>query len=115
VAEWIAAALGLLLILFVVGHGLWEGLAVPRTPPELAVRAAAPVAVNGGWRVDVTVRNAGRRTAAAVEVSGALAGGEQVGTVFDYVPAQGETTGSLMFRGDPRTGLAVAVEGWTDP
>jgi uncharacterized protein (TIGR02588 family) len=117
VAEWIAAGLGLLLTATVVGHALWEGLAVPDTPPELEVRAAAPAAVPGGWRVDVTVRNRGHRTAAAVEVAGAVVGGrrEQARMVIDYVPAQGEATGALMFRSDPRGGLEVKVEGWVDP
>ena len=118
VVEWTAASLGLLLTATVVGHALWEGLTMRDEPPELQVRTEAPVATPGGWRVGVKVRNRSHQTASAVQVTGVLAGAaeEEASVVFDYVPAQGEQTGGLMFRNDPRAGaLQVHVSGYVEP
>ena len=118
IVEWTAAGLGLLLTATVVGHALWEGLTTHDEPPDLQVRTEAPVATSGGWRVGVKVNNRSHQTAAAVQVTGVLAGAaeEEASVAFDYVPARGEQTGGLMFRNDPRAGdLQVRVSGYVEP
>ena len=119
-AQWIAAALGLLLTLAVLGYSLWEGLTQQPRPPQLSITAAAPVPGPGGFIVPLTVSNASDETAASVEVRGRI---EQSGAVveerraaFAYVPGRGEARGGLVFAQDPRSGrLVMSVEGYEAP
>jgi uncharacterized protein (TIGR02588 family) len=118
--EWVAAALGLLLTLGVIGYLVYQGLNDRHAPPNLSVIAAAPTAVDGGFLVPLTVRNRSPATAGSVEVRGALeAGGvtvEERRVTFAYVPGQGETIGGLIFRHDPRGyRLQVEAEGYEKP
>jgi uncharacterized protein (TIGR02588 family) len=120
VAEWTAAALGLVLTLAVVGYSVWEGLTGDGGPPALSVEAKTAEAVEHGHVVPLVVRNAGDATAAAVEVRGVL---EQAGqvveerrAVFAYVPGGGQAKGGLVFERDPKTfTLRVAAEGYEEP
>jgi len=120
VAEWAAAALGLVLTLSVIGYSLWEGLIGDKGPPHLEVEAQAPKALARGHVVPIVLRNASHATAAAVEVRGVL---EQAGAVieerratFAYVPGGGEARGGLVFERDPKMfTLRVAAEGYEEP
>jgi uncharacterized protein (TIGR02588 family) len=120
IAEWVAAALGLLLTLGVIGYLVWDGLRERDAPPDLSVIAGAPAQVGQGFVVPVTVRNDSPATAADVEVLGVL---EQGGVVieerrasFAYVPGDGEATGGLVFSRDPRAyRLRLEAEGYADP
>lgn len=120
VAEWTAAALGLLVTLAVLGYSLWEGLSQADGPPALQVQAESPVAQAGVFVVPVTVRNDGPATAAAVEIKGVLTlpqgGEEERRASFTYVPGGGEVKGGLVFQADPRgRPLELSVEGYEEP
>lgn len=117
--EWLVAGLGLL-----VTAGVLIVLAVsaltPAPPPELSVRAVSVTPVAAGFRVEVEVRNAGRQTAAAVEVEGVLTppvrAPETATATLDYAPGGGRETLNLLFNEDPRQGaLDLTVRGWSEP
>ena len=117
--EWAVAGFGL-----VVTAGVLIALALaalaPASPPVLSARAAATTPVPAGYRVEVEVRNSGRRTAAGVEVEGVLTppgGAPETATAsLDYAPTGGVETLSLLFREDPRRGrLELTVRGWSVP
>jgi uncharacterized protein (TIGR02588 family) len=120
IAEWTAAAVGLLLTLAAVGYSVWEAVTGHPGPPALQVEAEPPEAVAGGHVVPLRVRNGSHATAAGVEVRGVL---EQAGRVveerrahFAYVPGKGEAKGGLVFERDPKAfTLRVAAEGYAEP
>lgn len=119
-AEWISAAVGLVLTLGVIGYSAWEALAGEGGPPALVVETQAAEASEQGHVVPLVVRNKSPSTAAGVEVRGVL---EQAGVVveerravFAYVPGGGEAKGGLVFERDPGGfTLRVAAEGYEEP
>jgi uncharacterized protein (TIGR02588 family) len=120
VVEWIAAALGFVMTLAVLGYAVLEGLEGEEAPPALSVTAGAATRTGHGFIAPVTVSNASKATAAAVEVSGRLeiAGRpvEERRATFAYVPGEGQATGGLVFEGDPRAGrLTLRAEGYEEP
>lgn len=120
IAEWAAAALGLLLILSLVGYTAWEGFSADRGLPRLSVSAEPAVRVGTSYVVPVVVRNGSHSTAAGVDVRGVLRrpgeAPEERRASFPYVPGRGEARGGLVFQGDPAgTAVEVSIEGWADP
>lgn len=115
VAQWIAAGLSLLLVLGTLGFLLYEELAIPKTPPQLAARVDSIAPAPGGWQVEVAISNQGSETAAEVQVSGE-AGGETSSATIDYVPAGATRRAVLIFTADPRAAdLRVRVAGFDYP
>ena len=117
--EWVIAGLGLTLTLGALGV-LAMDLARPASPPELSARALGITPVADGFQVEVEVANAGRGTAAAVDVEGVLTqptgAPETAGATLDYVPGDGAETLTLKFRADPRQGaMDLTVRGWSEP
>lgn len=120
VAEWTAAALGLVLTLGVMGYLVREGLTEGDGPPSLSVTAEPAQATGGRFVVPVTVANGSDATAAGVEVLGTLEDGaaviEERRASFAYVPGQGEARGGLVFQHDPRRyRLRLSAEGYEEP
>ncbi|WP_091737681.1 hypothetical protein [Phenylobacterium immobile] len=118
VAEWAAAAAGLVLTILVVGYTLWEGLSEREGPPRLSAVAEQAVQAGQTYVLPVVVRNAGPATAADVEVLAVLArpglAPEERRATFAYVPGNGEARGGLVFEQDP-TGAVLTVQGFADP
>lgn len=117
--EWVVAGLGLVLTLGALGV-LAVDLGRPDSPPDLSARALGITPVADGFQVEVEVANAGRATAAAVDVEGVLTlptdDPETAGASLDYVPGDGAETLTLKFRADPRAGdLELTVRGWSEP
>lgn len=120
IAEWLAAGLGLILTLGVIGYLLSEAARDRATPPSLSVRAEPAQRTEGGYVLPVVVRNSSYATAASVEIRGTL---EQNGEVleerratFAYIPGRGEARGGLVFQQDPaRLAVKVAAEGYEEP
>jgi uncharacterized protein (TIGR02588 family) len=111
--EWLAAAIGLLLLLASVGYLLadhWGGDAAPPVP-VVQVTGIEPQA--GRWLVRVRVSNASRGTAAALRVEGELKQGgqavERSEVEFDFVPGRSSREGGLFFSRDPR-GLELDLQ-----
>lgn len=113
--EWISATLGLLVVLAIlavlaleIGHGGMDDV------PLLEARVEAVNPVPGGHVAGIVVANGSGQTAAAVQVEGKL-GAETATTTIDYVPGHSEARGGLMFKGDPRRGVELAVLGYELP
>ncbi|ODT89141.1 hypothetical protein [Phenylobacterium sp. SCN 70-31] len=120
VLEWIAAAIGALLTLGVLGYSAWEGVSDPRAPPDLSASAEAATPGRSGFVTPIVVRNASFATAANVEVIARLnVGGRPSETRrarFAYVPGRGEARGGVIFRSDPAAGrISVEIEGFAAP
>lgn len=118
--EWIAGALGLVLVLLTLGVIGHEALFGDPSPPSITVEAREVHAVKGGWLLEVEAINEGGSPAAGVAVEGelALAGRdpETAETTFDYVPDHSRRRGGLFFTQDPRTApLTLRAKGFTEP
>lgn len=119
--EWIAAGLGLLLLLFllaVIGREAINGEAAQLPAIEVAVLGIEPAA--SGYVVAFEARNRRDGTAAAVTIEGVLkAGGTEIETssaTIDYVPGKGEAKGGLFFSRDPHSAtLEVRALGFQTP
>jgi uncharacterized protein (TIGR02588 family) len=117
--EWLAAGVGLVLIVGVVGVIAREAATVGDGPPVIAVRADRVTRTPSGFVVDVTATNSGDKTAAGVVIEGELGSGPQAETsetTLDYLPAGSQRRAGLMFEGDPRTAsLALRAKGFVEP
>lgn len=114
VLEWITASLGLLIVATAFGLNLFLALDGRESPPDLKLSAGESRRTDAGWVIEVKASNRGDETAAAVQVEGRLEA-ETANAELDYVPAYGEATVSLRFDHDPRSGLELAVLGWSEP
>ena len=113
--EWVAAALGLLVFLGLIAVLLREAATSGSDDvPLLSAQVESVTPVAGGHVARIVVANASGQTAAAVQVEGKL--GEQTAqATFDYVPGHSKSRGGLMFKGDPRSGIELAVTGYELP
>lgn len=105
--EWIASAIGLVLVLAVVaviGREALSGEAGQVPAIEVAAVRVAPA--GSGFVVGFDALNRSGGTAAAVEIEGVLKDGETIvetsEATIDYVPAHSRRAGGLFFREDPR-------------
>lgn len=113
--EWVAAALGLLVFLGLIAVLLFEAATSGSDDvPILSAQVEAVTPVPGGHVARIVVVNASGQTAAAVQVEGKL-GEETAQATFDYVPGHSRTQGGLMFKGDPTSGIELAVTGYELP
>ena len=120
--ERVVGALGLLMLLAVLGLLLHQGLVQQDMPPDIAVEAEAvtPLPSGNGFLVAVAARNTGGHTATAVQILGELREGDRVveSSLFqlDYVPDHSERRGGLFFRHDPRAlRLELRATGYAEP
>lgn len=118
--EWALAAASALLVLGVVGFLLYEALAEPLTPPEVAVAVEAIRPLQSGYLVEFRAENRGQTTAAGLHIEGTLKRGsatvETASTTLDYVPAEAGRRGGLYFTVDPRAyELSVRPTGYGRP
>lgn len=101
--EWIAAGIGLILLLIVLGAVGQEAITGSADePPAITVTAGQVTQTGSGYVVAFEASNASRGTAAAVEIEGKLPSGETSTATLDYVPGRGKTAGGLFFKEDPR-------------
>jgi len=113
--EWIAAALGALIALVMLGTIGWQALAGADDPvPLLAARVESVTKAGQGQVATVAVTNASGRTAAAVQVEG-KAGEETSSATIDYVPGHGEAKAALVFTDSAPGPIAVRVTGYEHP
>lgn len=119
--EWIAAGIGLVLTLAMlgfIGWQAWKSTAEERPAIKVDVQRIVPSA--DGWLVEVAAQNLSAATAAAVQIEGELLDGERVvatsQVTLDYVPGNSERRGGLFFREDPEAhGLKVRALGYAEP
>lgn len=119
-AEWVVAALGLLLVLGVGGVLLRDALRSPTRPPDVTLAVDSVAAGRGGWLVVFEAANAGDQSVADVAVRATLAtprGDTLVREVrVDYLPARSRRGGGVVFPVDPRAGaLRLEAVGFQEP
>ena len=104
--EWLAAAIGLLLLLGSLGYLAYDAVAGNGEVPNPSVRVTGIEAQGPHFLVRLQVANAGRATAADLRVEGELRRGTEVversETAFDYLPGRSVREAGLFFRHDPR-------------
>ena len=117
--EWLAGAIGLVLVLAAVGYMVRAALQ-PSTPPRVVVEMDSVTVGGGGYLVHFTARNEGRTTAASVTIEGEVRDGSGAMVLstatLDFVPAGSSRSGGLYFTSDPRgEGLELRAAGYADP
>ncbi len=118
--EWLAAGLGLILVLGLFGMIGWQVFNGATTPPAITVEVEDMAPVEGGYRVLFRARNGAGEAAAQVEIEGKVSGpgteNETSRVVLDYIPGRSIRRGGLFFTRDPRAGvLTVRATGFAEP
>ena len=118
--EWVAAAIGFVLLLGAIGYLVYVAVTTPAGPPAIAFEQGPVMRSGSGYVVDITVRNEGASTAAGVEIEGALlrdgTAVETSTTTLDYLPRFSEREFGLFFSSDPRDGrLELRALGYSEP
>lgn len=119
--EWVAAILGALIALALLGLIAWDAATGPRrVPPALVVQPEQVVRNAGGYVVRFVARNRTDDTAAGVQVEGVLKQGgtevERSQATIDYVPGNGHRRGGLIFTRDPAAhSLELRATGYQQP
>ncbi len=106
--EWIAAGIGLVSLIFLlgtIGHDALQGGA--QVPPDIVLEARAASRTSKGYVVTFEAFNRGGGTAAALEIEARLMDGDRVietsTATIDYVAGHGSADGGLFFINDPVT------------
>jgi uncharacterized protein (TIGR02588 family) len=118
--EWLASAIGLLLVAGIFGFIGWQALDDPNAPPMITVEIEAVTPVGHGYRVGFRARNSAGSAAAQVEIEGRITGREGAvetsRTTLDYLPGHSSRQGGLFFSLDPRVGdLSLRAGGFAKP
>ncbi|MGY1634642.1 hypothetical protein ACI784_23320 [Geodermatophilus sp. SYSU D01186] len=119
-AEYVAGALGGLLVLALVGFLAYQALGARETGPELAVVVTGVEETGADWTVYFQAVNSGGHTAEGVQIEGAvLRAGRPVdraSSSIAYLPAHSSRAGALVFSTDPASGeLEVGPVGYRLP
>ncbi len=119
--EWLAAGLGLILTVAMLGIVGWQASLEPDVRlPEIMVEVRDGTARGPIHVVSIIARNRSPATAANVVIEGALLKDgsvvERAQTTFDYVPGNSSRSGGLFFIADPSThDLRLRALGYVDP
>lgn len=118
--EWLAAAVGLILVVATLVLIASEAFMADPSPPQVEVRAVEVRSSGAGFLVMVEARNVGGSPAAGVLVEGELerpdAPPETAEANFDFIPDHSARRGGLFFETDPRLGrLALRAKGYAEP
>lgn len=116
VLEWIAAAVGLVLILSVIAVIGNEAMRAQESSlPAITVRPLRVEQGPAGFVLEFEAVNLSGGTAAAVTIEG-KAGAETSTATIDYVPGHGSVKGGLFFgKQDPRAGVELRATGFQTP
>lgn len=103
--EWLAGALGAVMILAALGLLVVEERRAS-TPPDVIVRFDSVSAARNVFVAHFTAHNDGSSPAAEVEIEGTLADGRDTiiaRATVPYIPGGSNRSGGLFFPVDPRT------------
>lgn len=104
--EWLAAAIGLVLLLGSLGYLAYDAATGNGEAPAPTVRVTGIEAQGQHFLVRLQVMNASRGTAADLRVEGELRRGAEVversETEFAWLPGRSAREAGLFFRHDPR-------------
>lgn len=120
VIEWLLGALSAAAVVAIVGFLLYQALAVQKPAPEFDVTVGKIEQRGGAYHVEFRARNRGDATAAGATVEGRLMDGdrslETSEATLDYLPAQSEREGALLFRNNPDGHrLLLEITGYQKP
>jgi uncharacterized protein (TIGR02588 family) len=119
-SEWIAAGIGVLLLLGAIGQLLFSALDRDETPPDIELTVQRVTLRNASYVLSIRASNQGGATAAEIEIEGTLDATDGTTEIsrltLDYLPPRSEHTGGLVFSNDPNAGnLALRVKGFVSP
>jgi uncharacterized protein (TIGR02588 family) len=116
--EWASAAVGLALVVAVLGLTAWDAAFGVASPPSIEVRLVEVQPGPYGFLARIEAVNHGGEPVAQVEVEGVLGDDAQAQTAtatFDYIPEGSSATGGLIFEDDPRARpLKLRATGFAD-
>ncbi len=106
VLEWFVAAIGLILVIGVVGFMLYQASNKHDAPPNIEIIVDSVTPNKSGYLVEFEVKNSGEKTAAAVMIEGELKKGEETietsTSTLTYAPSNSARKGGLFFSKNPR-------------
>lgn len=104
--EWLAAVIGLILVVSSIGFLLYSALIKQDTPPDLNVVAEGITKTEKGYLVKFSLENKGGSNASQVNIEGKLKkDGEDVETssvTFAYAPSHSKKEGGIFFAKNPQ-------------
>ncbi len=104
--EWLAAAIGLMLVAGTIGFLIYSALTEENTPPKLTVKTDSVTANGGGYLVKFSLYNDGENNAADIVVEGKITDGEKdletSSVTIDYAPSHSRREGGLLFTKNPQ-------------
>jgi uncharacterized protein (TIGR02588 family) len=118
--EWIAAAVGLVVLVGVLGFVGAEAFRPDTSPPQVVVEKLGVERTDAGYLVRVRAINRGGSAAAQVVVEGELEAGagqpETAEATFDFIADHSSREGGLFFESDPGQGrLTLRAKGYAAP
>ena len=118
--EWVAAAIGLIIVIGVLGFLLHEAVKGTRLPPDVTLSIDSVTQSANGYLVQITAINQGGSTAEGVIVEGDLRNGselvERSQTTLDHLPPRSKKRAGFFFKRDPRLyELQVRALGYEEP
>jgi uncharacterized protein (TIGR02588 family) len=119
-AEWAAAAVGLMIVLTILGFLLMKAVQDSESPPDISIKVVGIEAQQGKYLVRLQVFNNGGSTAAQVAVEGTVEPQnseiQRSQLTLDYVPAHSKRGAGLFFTTDPmKARLEVRAVGYQTP
>lgn len=120
VLEWVAAGVGFLTVIAIIGLVGLEALHADTSPPAVAVHQLGVRRTEAGYVVSIRAANIGGSPAAQVRIEGELtapgATAETAEATFDFIPDHSAREGGLFFSTDPRAGeLRLRATGFAEP
>jgi uncharacterized protein (TIGR02588 family) len=120
ITEWLAAGVGLTLIIVAIASLLYHALTKHETPPSIQISVLSIEKQENRYLVRICAKNTGHTTAAQLAIEGIVtpSGGseERSQLTLDYLPGGSERTAALFFHVDPRTSeFRIRPLGYQDP
>lgn len=118
--QWAFAAVGLALVVGVIGYMARYALTAGSVVPDVTVERVSTHATRGGHIVRFRARNHASAVAASLRIEGELRQGSSVvetsDATLDYLPSFSERRGGLFFQRDPEGyELRLVSKGYTEP
>nr|CAD6437878.1 TIGR02588 family protein [Rhizobium sp. Q54] len=118
--EWLVAALGVILLVAMLGYMVFFGLTRPESPPQILVTYGDARPEPPGYALEFTASNKGGSTATQTLIKGVLKRGDEIveeaEATIDYIPHTSDRKGTLIFKENPSSfELEVGVTGFADP
>lgn len=105
--EWLAAAIGFILVSATIGFLIYSAVTEADSPPKLSVKTDSVIKIENGYLVKFSLYNDGEDNAAEVVVEGKITEGETdtetSSVTIDYAPSHSRREGALLFTKEPKT------------